>query len=453
MADHAFGDDADSEIPGTYIDFSTPQSLVDSSPLHRIALWALLTELDRCPLRWSASDEPAGDMSAVVRDLVTRAMGAGYAVWRVHSGDIEIGDTADFELSRRRPGGRWTCKPTGAALGAGWKVSVFRGTPFKVTNPTPWDWASPSRDSAQHIRRLEQQLQCFASRDRHNSAPACFTAYSTLKSSQSNHDPVTYPWNNEPGGAGGTYGVDDERTLTEAIQRRADTIRRLDAAAAARKNEIMQHYNNPDAMDATEAQWKMDYDAPDHHEHSVADNAAYKETKQLISLVDARYHHERARHGVFYALGIPPQAIGESVTSERTAANLAQYDVAISLFQQTVKSYRSFVGMVLRLASIGSDGNHLVFKPSLSRTSLVRMMPYLKPAAAAEMLAIAYDIPPEFIDHKRVAAAATDPATGKPTGKPAAPAQRAPENVPKKPSDYVVTEIRRKPKAGGAAKP
>lgn len=405
---------------GTYIDFSTPEAIMATSPLHRIAMWAVMTDLNRGELCWSKSGQSAGSTVADgLRLIVTHGMGAGYVVWRVYRGQLQVGSPSAFSVRRSTPGGRWRATPVQSNLGRGWRVSVFRAPELDILSPTPWDWPSPTRDSCQHLHRLVQQIESFTNRDIHNSRPACFTFYDGLhqskQSGQSSHanGVYTYPWGkltgeptpgpstlqNPPdlGMLNARAGAASREHLADAIKKRAMTIRSLDEQAAIRRDRIISSRVTDDCDSPFVAGPE-----PVHAEHAVSDNASFRETKQLISLVDARYHHERARHGVFYALGVPPQAIGESVSSERTAANVAQYDVAISLFTQTVKSYREFASSVLEEATTIDTGDYIRFMPSISRSGLSRVLPFLTTSAATRMIARAYDIPESFVDPSKV---------------------------------------------------
>ena len=133
----------------------------------------------------------------------------------------------------------------------------------------------------------------------------------------------------------------------------------------------------------------------------------------MLSTSDGRFHYDRARHNVFFALGVPPQATGETVNSERTASNAATFDTAMSHFLMTVRMYRDAVAAVLKEATMLEDGSHMAFGTGLSSIQLDRVLPLLKPQKATQLLAQVYDLDKSFFDVARVSEMAQPATTNK----------------------------------------
>ena len=102
-------------------------------------------------------------------------------------------------------------------------------------------------------------------------------------------------------------------------------------------------------------------------------------------------------------MGCPPQALGESVNSERTAANHAQYATALATFKSTVDLYRNVLQQILAGGNSNSD-RHMAFKRCLSREDLSKILPVLKTDAAVDMFSCTYMVPSDIIDPDRMVA-------------------------------------------------
>lgn len=98
------------------------------------------------------------------------------------------------------------------------------------------------------------------------------------------------------------------------IHRRAETIAALDDATEQDKNRVIaaeQQFTgvkNPESGRGA------------HLEHVITDGKEYKAVAPLVTQTDSAFHFNRTRQNVLALLGVPPQAIGESVNRcERVA--------------------------------------------------------------------------------------------------------------------------------------
>ena len=385
-----------------------PGDIFDRSTIHTTAAWVIVCELRRFPLQWSESKQPVDDHTwYFVQSLVRQFMAYGYAVWRNARGTLQTAENA--VVSRKTPHSRWkvTQLPDSTVATRGWRVHAFVHPPVWALEPSAWDWPSPLRASLPHLRVVEQIQANWLSRDSHNSRPSVFTnidlqahvaaggavdgkavhlpAYRTLGGPELNPAASSY--------AG---------TFQQLIDDRHDAIRKLSEKSTLEREAILgagpvtplDHVNR-----ATEPAAELL-----HEEHIVTDGKRHTETKTLLSTSDGRFHYDRARQNVFFSLGVPPQAVGETVNSERTASAAATFDTAISHFLATVRIYRNAVAAVLQEATTLPTGEHVAFEPGLSSIQLERVMPYLKPARAKRLLAQVYELDPADFDLERITA-------------------------------------------------
>jgi len=92
------------------------------------------------------------------------------------------------------------------------------------------------------------------------------------------------------------------------IHRRAEAIAALDDATEQDKNRITaadQQFFGVDHDNARGA----------HVEHVVTDGKDFKPTSALVTQQDGAFHFNRCRQNVLSLLGVPAQALGESVNS------------------------------------------------------------------------------------------------------------------------------------------
>ena len=393
-----------------------PGDIFDRSAIHTTAAWVVVSELRRFPLRWSDTGKPADDHTwYFVHSLVRQFMAYGYATWRNHRGVLQTVDNA--LVHRARLGARWRVEqlPDAGISTRGWRVHPFVHPPVWLLRPTHWDWPSPLKISLPHLRVVQQMHENWMSRDAHNSRPGAFTTIQLQGHSDSSttgqavHLPVYAnsfaPKVNDKTTAG---------TFQQLIDDRHDAIRKLSEKSTLEREAIM------GGVDATPldhvGKLAKPADSALHEEHVVTDGKNFTETKVLLSTVDGRFHYDRARHNVYHALGIPPQATGETVNSERTASAAATFDTAMSHFLSTVRSYRNAVSAIQEEATTMPNGAHIKFGTGLSSIQLDRVMPYLKPTKAKRLLSQVYELDESYFDDQRISdatAAAKRPALGR----------------------------------------
>lgn len=393
------------------MDRPTPMQVVRTSALHRLALWAIESELSRRPIEWSDGAEIGDDRAQVetfLEHVLTSIVAAGFVAWRTTpSGELQVADPDNIEVSRRNqkyhmrvrhgPSRGWRLvvvypppvRPrAGQAAGAGaFKPLKTPGSAAASADTLlPWEWQSPTVLGYPLLQRLIDIERNWLRRDEHNSRPEVFTIVSRdLKPVGSS----TMHWFQNSGPAQHSLGQRPNRaTFDDLIQKRTDAITKLGERSTAARRAILRPGSGGMMNDPRAAA------EPTHHgEHAVTDGREMHETRALLSLIDGREQYARARHAVLLSLNVPPQALGESVNSERTAANRVQYDVAMGLFTRSIDRWRRLLNSILKDATIDESGRHLRYAQGVSMLQLAAVAPLLKPEAARQLYAQAYQLP------------------------------------------------------------
>jgi len=368
------------------------------------------------PMRWSntSAELDAIEMQFFHRSfskIVEVAMIMGFVVWRVKRGVIEVAEPGAFLL--RWVSGKWHpvhSRETVAAKGSReWHVAIYdepanhpgrdKNT-FGVTlTPHNTIAASDIRSacSRSYLDALRQQAleRQYLQRDRFNAAPAAFTSVSRdLGNTAGNQRTWFRDINMETSSrlAGATGPPARSSDFEALISNRSDTLQRLSEKTA---EERARH--EKDEHDVPEAGIDLELR---HREYVLTDGKVPTDTKALMSCTDAIFQYNRARHSVLASMGVPAQAIGESVNTERNAANNRQFETAMMLFQATVRRMRQTVNEVLATVSAA---RHPRVYAHLSPTVLDALAPMLTTAAMVDSLCGIYDLPAESIDTSRVA--------------------------------------------------
>ena len=395
----------------------TPSQLFDASTIAHQALWAITCDLSRQSLRWSGTDDPAGEAAEqFVVGVVRSAFVAGFAVWKTTKAGRLLVAHPDTTVVRCVDG-EWAVESVLAPDwddDKGWNVSVLYPPPVHVTTPAPWNWRSPLIASALLNERVAQMESNWLERDTHNSAPSAFTTVSgKLEGSGAGAGSLQWYKGNAVDAInlqGNDVEVADE-SFQQLLQNRADLITELEEHATMRRERIVTEASEGLLHDPRLSTKRRKVE---HKEHAVSDGMEIREGKVLLSTIDGRFHYDRARHQLMLELGVPPQALGESVNSERAGSNAAQYEVAMTLFSRTVSRYRRFVDTVLEKATVTEGGKRIEYRPGVTKTQLIKLTPLLKPEKAVELYADVYELPTSFFDPERIAEASAADAKGRP---------------------------------------
>ena len=376
-----------------------PMDILRQSSLHRYAISCLVGEVLGRGAAWSHTNERVGcEIADCMPAILESALACGFCIARTTaSGSVQIGHPDQFNVFRASVGAkRWQANPHHPEVGRGWRVHVLFAPPLHVLRPAPLEWPSPVVFSMRPYDRLLEIEANWLRRDNFNSKPGAFVSVS------SNLRPVgnsKYHWFS----ASGEHPLASNPTadtFNELVNARAEAVTRLEEATHMECEAIDAARNGGGLLAVA------DRPPPtrEHGEFVVSDGRDYKESKALPSSIDARQQFNQARHDVLNCLGVPPQALGETVNSERTAANASQYEIAMNNFYRSCNRLRCFVNRVLRAQTELPDGAHCQLVPGLPAMHLHALMPLMEPQRAQELLASTYQVPIDTFSLDRIAA-------------------------------------------------
>jgi len=392
------------------------------SAIQRMAVDAIHSSLLRDEIVWcDASGEPMEHQEEVPHNIyfamseATRILTQlGFVVWRVNKkGEIEIAPAEDMTLEY--DGNAWVPATANGQQESteGWCVS-FTDAPIPPPRGASFGGQSAqlgvsmlrsgcARSYAECSRAITIEQQ-WMHRDLHNSRPACFSLANTLSYSggldpqtagerlKGRPDATAYQmlFRGDAPGRAGIQTADSD--FNAAIKLRAERI--------ALMEDIRETETNSVAF-APSALANPDRTGKEHIEHRASDLADVKETKTLLSQNDHGVFYHRCRYNALLACGVPPQALGESVNTERSGSNHAQYERAMQLFRGTLAKYRRALADILA----GGRGKvQLRLSRRYTMYEIDKVIQVMTPENAAQAIASAYEMPLSYVDVDRVTA-------------------------------------------------
>lgn len=367
----------------------------DRDELHQRAYHTLTEELLRHTLAWHTAKGPTdGEVPDHARDVVHRAvrsiMVAGYFYHAEHNGEVVVADVTEVVPVYRDDvlthdvvlGGRdlpWTL--------------AFIERPSYCFAKRRLMIASGAMRAVIPTRQLAQLRANWAKRDDHATIP---TVYTTV-SEQIKSNGGTRQWYGMAANRDvvQTSAVDIDRNFSHIVGQRADTIRRLDSLTQlARSNQTLGNVDDPREMP----------NRVQHTEHIISDGRDFTEAAARNSQPDTTTVSQQLVHAILFAYSVPPQALGENINSERTAASNRLTELAVTMFHGACARMRHVISQAF--AGIKrDDGKTLKFTVVLRQFELNELMPVLTTDSAVEHMARAYGVDAACIDRKRLDAA------------------------------------------------
>ena len=351
------------------------------------ALRTILAELDQCDLVWNtglATDDtlPVEVWRTFIRDTVANFLAVGFSghVRPSIGGFVLARATSPTEVSAvYHRGVILKLQVTGTSL-------LELGTAVKCTTLFPPQYAtgtlmSPAYEAIELSKRYRQIIHNFMERDTRNSVPTIFTSVSKEISASSD----TATWFAPR--AGTSYHDSDFEAL---VAQRERALHELGTITEQRRQ-----------------------DPQEHCEHVVTDGLSHSEARALLSQPDTRTTRDQTYSAILKCYRVPPAALGEQQNAERAGVGLGSASHAMTNFR-AVRNFKEFIqtviktiNMALKRASKTTDGNYVMLEQRLQEESVVKMLPYLKPKAAAKHMATLYNIPLKDIDADRFDPGAT----------------------------------------------
>lgn len=313
----------------------------------------------------------------LVRRVVRSILAAGVVVFRATSKGIEIaepwehtlvytGSSAIPRLSVQREhmdgmaaaGGRSTWRVVAWAAPIKPKSHVVVGGSRRrrvIDQAVKFSqYRSACKDALVDTAKLVMMENSFVRRSHHNSRPGAFTQVdlkTTVGSARPWFDGVTQPPNGLP-------ELDVDHDFQLLLGNRVDTIRALDredekfrvsSGAVKRARET--------AVDDSDPITGIEVGKRGHNEHRVTDGHAPKiVAPQLLSPADAIFQQQQKRRDVLQLLLVPPQAIGEVETGERTASTAVSFHSSIERFRHNLAGIAHTINEMLEQCTAAVEG-------------------------------------------------------------------------------------------------
>lgn len=373
------------------------------SPTQQLAFHTIISQVKRHRLMWhskTGSVLPDVDVPqwwhTFISDAVRAIVITGCCFYRIYTrGEVTTAVVAHpcHVLPRwNAQSKRWE------ASERGWHCLLFEA-PLKG----PWQTQTIAVLRSSCIRayeatlRLESLQHNWTKRDGLNSNP---TVYTTVSSELTQQNGSKRQWfRNVDTATLQTHGTNIDSSFASLVHKRADTIRQLDAATTVRRERQNQSKHARDSP----GELPCDPEPVEHTEHIISDGNTYTEARALSSLPDTKTILDDLTHQIFFAFGVPPQALGKNINSERLASSNRLVEIALTGFILQIEDLRRQLQTALRTATETPKGAYLGFALVLEQHELNSLLPVLTTRAARDMISRTFRVPASFIDPERVA--------------------------------------------------
>lgn len=270
-----------------------------------------------------------------------------------------------------------------------WNAVFFRDPVFLATKK--YIIPSALRAAAPTIAKLEEMIVNFSNRDKHNSAHTGFAVVNpnlaTMGSGQ-----TWFAGRDAQADSSIAPYLARKMDFKQIVEERSKTIRMLGEQTAISRQQLKQ---DTDPIDSPQV---------DHTEHIVTDGYTFRQAEALLSLGNAQHHYDRLETSILFSLGVPPQALGKNINSERLASSNTLTQASLKVFNGTVRRFKHAAQDILTRAS-NTKGTYIAFSTCVQAAELQDLIPYLKPDHAQHLLACAHHIPPAWFSKQNIIAA------------------------------------------------
>ena len=186
----------------------------------------------------------------------------------------------------------------------------------------------------------------------------------------------------------------------------------------------------------------------EHAEFVVSDGFTLSEARSLAAHSMHSRELDRIENAALYALGVPPQALGRNVNSERLAASNSLTQAALRVFQGTVQRYRKALNLLFANVTVSGPRRRVMFAKCIPQYDLEKLAPVIKSERLVELYSCAYSVDEDLFDAERLAKQQDAPEQPPPAAPGAAPKKRK----RKEESDGIAQEQKKSHIADTAAK-
>lgn len=277
-----------------------------------------------------------------------------------------------------------------------WSAIFFRDPVFSAMADVPVV-RSCVADGMEKIDEFESLFANFMLRDTTNSRNGVYLSVNPAISNVNGGVRTWFSGRSHDADASLAPQIARSGDFQKVVQSRADTIRALGQETSLLRSAVS--VENP-----------VDHEGPDagvakqHVENVVTDGYTYTERRALQSQSNASHHYDRLETTIMFLLGVPPQAIGKNINSERLASSNSLTQAALRMFYGAVDRYKHVLGRLFD--EVHSDGEQrLQFSRCLTQYDLGVLMPLLDTARVPGLLECAYHVPSAWFSEDRISAA------------------------------------------------
>lgn len=353
--------------------------------IHRQALFGLLSEITRCPVRWEKNQKSADAeltpewVGPLIEQALASCLILGYVAYKKVDAVIIIAPLCHVDIEWIDS--QWQL--TEKHKQKGWKLKVIyppdRFRTDKKTGAAAYN--SPAFHSMRDTLVYDELYTNMLQRDHFNSRPSIFT---TISKDLRNTNGSSRQWFQQAVSADSAAArqLNVDTSFHSLIAKRADTVQRLDELSALHRERLSSNL----AKKGEKSYVKENN--MEHTEHILTDGRDAHTSKQLLSLTDGEHMLERAMHDILFAYRVPPQVLGKNINSERTAVNPRLNEMALDSFFTNCNHIRDVINGVLSILTV--DNAVLRFIPKVTKYDMEQIVPFVKPKVVAAMMADMY---------------------------------------------------------------
>jgi hypothetical protein len=330
-----------------------------------------------------------------ISDFLMEILVYGYCIFRTTAaGKPQISSGRVTEIITFNAGGSWRPRIFDTAYSTviatkGWKVLVHDAPAVDSSGNYKYPCSCVFK-ALPAIIQYRILMSNMMRRDSFNSAP---TVYTTISNNIGVNPSTSRPWFNNINSSltpGQVTGRVDFRALVQHRGETIESLRRL--TEEARKNQSKCTGPGGTADDAARDA------APHHAEHMVTDGRDARESRHLQQDNEiVHYVTERAGFVILQLCGVPPQALGQNVNSERLASSNRLTEMSIQHFRVNCDILKELIETLFEV-----NGFMVTFGDCVALSTVRCVEQFIKPKRLADMYACALDINSTDIDLNRL---------------------------------------------------
>jgi len=368
----------------------------DAHPTHQLAYHTIVHEVLRHDLVWRPSLAHDGVPAWVVhfvRDAIRAILVTGYFYHTVVDGEGVVADVSEVTpvFEKGAAGFKLAAPMLAADARTGpWEMVALERPYYCHTARRPVVTSGAAR-AWLATRALAKITDNWEKRDAINATPAVFTTVSDNITAANPGDRMWFKSTANPDVVQ-TNAVDINRNFSQLVSQRAETIMQLDSLTSrVRGGKRKARHDDP----------RVEEDEANHAEYAVSDGRTYTQLDPRHGQADTTHVEQGHTNSILFAYGVPPQALGKNINTERLASSNRLTEMAVTGFHSTCNAVRILIGTVLRLRS-ARKGEHVAFCTVLREHELTELLPYLKTDAAVHHIARCYGVDRAVLDPGRV---------------------------------------------------